>query len=126
MSLARNRVTMANPAPMDIGRVGFDEWEEDQSREEGWHAGAEVEVDYVGNGGGCLRCGGVGHFAREFGTPKGKGKGDSSNGKGKMGGKGEGKTGRKGWQKGGFGWGMAKGYGKKGGKATGKGLGGDQ
>jgi hypothetical protein len=82
---------------------------------------AEVEIDYVGET--CRRCGGLGHYARECLTQKGKGKDGKG---GKDGGKGyKGHGGYKGYGKDG-GYKGSKGYNKDGGyKGKGKGeLGG--
>jgi hypothetical protein len=83
----------------------------------------ELEVDYVGEM--CLRCGGMGHYARECPTPKGKGKGKTGKG-GKGYDKGYGKGYDKGFSKG-YGKDYFKGYGKdaygKGSSDKGKGKG---
>jgi hypothetical protein len=122
MALARNRVSMATPTPMEIGNVGYD-WQPGEGGEDYEGGSEDVEVDAIYRNSACARCGGLGHWARECGTPKGKGKG-----KGEEAGKGgyakEGKGGGKGYYgkggdygkgdygKGGGGKGYTKGFGK--------------
>ncbi len=120
ITLSLNRAGEAKPKPMEVDSVREDWWYWDDGTEVYENNGTdesekEMTVDYVGES--CLRCGGMGHYARECPTPKGKGKGGK--GYGKDGGyKGKGgfdKGGGKGYDKG---WG--KGYGKDYYKGNGK------
>jgi hypothetical protein len=119
MTLAVNRASMSRPTPMEVDRVQASSWQEDHGEYEegGWTEdwekdGSEVEIDYVGES--CRKCGGMGHYARECPTPKGKGKGDGGKGGGKA--KGKGKYGERSFESG---W---KGGGKGNGKGKGKGF----
>ena len=93
MSLAVNRAAMSRPTPMAVDRVQANGWHEDHYEyeecdwAEDWveKDDAEVEIGYVGES--CRKCGGMGHYARECPTPKGKGKGDGGKGGGKAKGK---------------------------------------
>jgi hypothetical protein len=116
LSLAINRASMARPAPMEVDRVQAADWSEghygeEQDWAEEWTEKdeADIEIGYVGES--CRRCGGMGHYARECPTPKGKGKGDGGKGGGKAKGKGKygGKSGESGWKGGGKGPGKGKG-----------------
>ena len=87
MALALNRASMSKPTPMEVDQVRKD-WADDYRQTDEWFESGdqadekdEVEVDYVGEK--CLRCGGMGHYARECPTPKGKGKGKGWKGGGK-------------------------------------------
>ena len=116
LSLAVNRASMSKPVPMEVDRVQADCWQDDHYGCEGhdwakgWEEEGEEEVEIGYDGESCRRCGGMGHYARECPTQKGKGKGDwgKANGKGKSGWKG-GETGWKG--------------GRRDGRAAGKGAG---
>jgi hypothetical protein len=103
VALAQNRAALSKPVPMEVDCVKEEreQWGEyEEMGRYGWNDEDEkVEVDYVGES--CLRCGGMGHYARECPTPKSKGKE----------GKGGGKTGGKGYK----GFLDNKGYGKDGG-----------
>jgi hypothetical protein len=133
VALSQNRAGEAKPKPMEVDQVrgGFSEWwhwdggeyDENGATEE---VEKDVEVDYVGES--CLRCGGMGHYARECPTPKGKGKGGGKNGKGygkdSSGYKGYKGGGKDGWYKGYKGNGKDS-YGKNGyDKGKGKGFSG--
>jgi hypothetical protein len=128
VALSQNRAADAKPKPMEIDYIKEEWWSwgggggEDYGNNVFEEPEKEVEVDYVGET--CLRCGGMGHYARECPTPKGKGKGkgyDKGQGKGGKGfyDKGYGKGFDKGYGKGFY----SKGYGKNGGeKGKGKGF----
>jgi hypothetical protein len=131
MTLSLNRAGEARPKPMEVDQIREDWWYWDNGGEFYEYnvpeePDKEVEVDYVGET--CLRCGGMGHYARECPTPKGKGKGknyDKGQGKGGKGyDKGYGKGFDKGYGKGFYSKGYGKdGYGKNGGeKGKGKGF----
>ena len=74
LTLAVNRASMGRPAPMEVDKVQATHWCEDRCGEEehDWteEEEAEVEIDYVGEL--CRRCGGMGHYARECLTQKGR------------------------------------------------------
>jgi hypothetical protein len=83
VALAQNRSAEARPRPMEVDQVKWEEWYPDYKEyEAGWNEerANEVEIDYVGET--CRKCGGLGHYARECPTPKGKGKGGKDAGKG--------------------------------------------
>ena len=79
VALSQNRAGEAKPKPMEVDYVkdgSFDWWVWDGGEYYEGSAAEEhekdVEVDYMGET--CLRCGGMGHYAKECPTPKGKGK----------------------------------------------------
>jgi hypothetical protein len=126
MALSLNRAGEARPKPMEVDHVKEDWWWDGGGWENYENSGfveeEKVEVDYVGES--CLRCGGMGHYARECPTPKGKGKGKTGKG-----GKGYDKGSGKGYYEKGYGKGYGKdyykGYGKNGfDKGKGKGFAG--
>ena len=86
MSVASHRAHQATPAPMDVGCVGDGEHPDNQ-----WGCEDCQDVDAVTKA-TCYECGGWGHLARDCATRaakgKGKSKGETTRGGGKMGGKG--------------------------------------
>ena len=74
--MANVHVERITPKPMEVDEMRREEWEWEQEEEH--HEGSGI----MAVGETCHRCGGVGHYARECGTSKGKGK-DQTKGKGK-------------------------------------------
>ena len=121
IAMVDRKLGAEKPVPMEIGNVGAGkgkkEFVEDLESPPG------LEVDAIGEVSKCLRCGGIGHFARECGTLKGKGLDAKGFGKGDFGKGGFGKNSfGGGFGKGDFGKGFGKGKGDFG-KGFGKGKG---
>ena len=64
MSLAINRASMAKLVPMDADQVAAEDLEHGEDRSN--HDEYSHEMDSMGDA--CLRCGDVGHYAREYPT----------------------------------------------------------
>ena len=74
--MIQNRVQIATPQPMDIGNVGAGDSRHNHGEGHDYSSEDDAAIDAVTGISYCLRCGGQGHFARECGTPMGKGKGE--------------------------------------------------
>ena len=85
-SWAGNKLAMmSGPVPMDVGEVHGEQW---AAETEDWEG---MDVQAVGAGTQCHRCGGWGHMARECPTSQGKSKGKGKDYGGYVGSKGKGK-----------------------------------